>query len=81
MADRNIRDYGLPEVTANVIGPPTLGEKLEIECPNCKGKTVFSISVQMAKTPLMRGTNQVGTYLGCAACPWASPMGIVTVAG
>jgi len=75
---KNPRDYGFgdaPEVT----GVPTVGEKLSEKCPNCGCGTVFMIEVEVAHpSPMLRrpdGPHKVvGRYVGCPACPWASPM-------
>ena len=75
---KNPREYGLGDPT--VVGPPRLGphmEDAEALCPYCKGHTLFGISIDVIDKRL-RGGKGVGKYLGCAACPYASPM--VTVA-
>jgi hypothetical protein len=80
----NPRDYGLgtPETTS----VPRLawnGEKgdrqrldcyvLTNPCPNCGGLTLFTINVDV-KLKRLHGGRGTGCYLGCAACPYASPM-------
>jgi len=46
-------------------------------CPSCECKTVYSIKVVMVNVPILSGGRGLGSYIGCAACPWASPMVIV----
>lgn len=77
----NLRDYGLG-AAAKPTGKPCatplpadVQARLEREggCPNCGGvSTVFEISVG-AEHPLLTGGEGITTYMGCAACPWASP--------
>ena len=72
------RDYGYgdsPEPT----GPPEIKSgPLDESCPNCEGKTLFMLEVTVPNNPLMAGMlgskEGVGVYMGCAACPYASPM-------
>lgn len=59
-----MRDYGLPDPEVN--GTPTW-EAANINCPNC-GARVCRVSVPVTKP--MEG---ICRYLGCPACPWASP--------
>jgi formate dehydrogenase maturation protein FdhE len=72
---KNIRDYGLGDAD-KVTGVPhatKLPQGDAQACPNCGGEdTVFMITVEVEHKQL-RGGAGVGTYLGCAACPWASP--------
>lgn len=42
-------------------------------CPRCQCKTLFEIEVDVEDSRL-RGGKGVGLYIGCPACPWASPM-------
>jgi hypothetical protein len=70
---RNLRDYGLPN-PAQVIGTPTWTEAdaTAPACPNCGGKlAAVTVKVEM---PMLRGGKGTGRYLGCPACPFASPM-------
>ncbi len=67
----SLRDYGLPKSTP--AGTPTW-EPLEEgapTCPNCGGK-VCRVQVRV-KMELLSGGVGLSTYLGCPACPWASP--------
>lgn len=79
---KNLRDHGFGD-SPKVIGVPSVGEKLNEKCPNCGCQTLFGIEVKvMNPSPLLRLPKEpheiVGTYVGCPACPWASPM--ITVA-
>ena len=70
----SLRDYGLPD--SEVVGRPFA--KLaspQTTCPNCGCEQVMTITVRV-KQPLLRGGAGSGYYLGCPACPWASPMGM-----
>jgi hypothetical protein len=78
MSEDNIRDYGLG--ATNVSGRPRVIEKLnipkeeckdEVCCPNCQCETLYEIEVDVTSAGGMgAGT---GKYIGCPACPWASP--------
>lgn len=67
-----MRDWGMANL--NVVGPPRLGEHIDEECANCKGKTLFKIEIDVTEPLLKHGGIGIGRYIGCAACPWASPM-------
>lgn len=79
------RNYGgiNPHEVADVGRPKITGELCDQECPNCGCSKLFTIVVKLdGKQGNLLGTmlgtdNLTGTYLGCAACPWASQMGIV----
>jgi len=60
----SLRDYGLPN--PEVSGTPTWNATEE-KCPNCGAKLCF-VEVDVVKP--MEG---VCRYMGCPACPWASP--------
>lgn len=70
----SLRNYGLPNVTP--IGKPTWKKAVPLGghdplCPNC-GAWLCEIEV-LVKTPLVRGGEGLCRYLGCPACPFASP--------
>lgn len=67
----DLRDYGLPPA-GKPTGIPTW-KKLDepLPCPNCGGELV-EVSVPVAH-PLLKGGQGITTYLGCPACPFASP--------
>lgn len=72
------RDHGLGSA-AKANGTPRVTGQLNEQCPHCGCDRVYSIEVEIADPPptLRRppGPHRViGRYLGCAACPWASPM-------
>lgn len=73
-----MRDYGLSK--PKTISPPRIVAPVEKEaCPHCKGVTLFEIEIDVAVALLKHGGIGVGRYLGCAACPYASPMFIAAV--
>jgi DNA-directed RNA polymerase subunit RPC12/RpoP len=76
MKDFN-RDYGLPNSS------PTSAPKAEpiedqdgLVCPNCGCAQLMKVTVE-ADQKLLKGGKGIGTYIGCPACPFASPMMIV----
>lgn len=79
----NLRDYGLGDSTEAVRGKPrakivddpeVLAQIAETGgCPHCGCETIMEVEVDV-ENPQLRGGKGVGTYLSCAACPWASPM-------
>ncbi len=66
---KSLRDYGLPDPD-EVLGTPTW-DGSELPCPNC-GAKLCHVSVAVAMKSL-RGGRGVSSYLGCPACPYASP--------
>jgi hypothetical protein len=72
---RKLRDYGLGDSTQHVRGVPIIKGKAEglPACPNCGCETTFEIEVNV-EHHLLRGNKGIGTYVGCAACPMATPM-------
>lgn len=78
MSDKsNLRDYGL--TNSEVVGTPTW-QRTEpaLPCPNCGG---LLCEVKVAVThSLLRGNVGTSTYLGCPACPYASPALVVAAA-
>ncbi len=75
-----IRDYGYGDSTPYLDGAPRVkGVAKPIEgvspvCPNCGCEILYEIEVDLKGYPLLKRGKQVGLYLGCPACPWASPM-------
>jgi hypothetical protein len=75
-----LRSYGMSN-SCTPVGAPRIrksGEKRtaptkDIECPHCKCEQLFEIEVDV-EGPYLNGGAGVGYYMGCAACPWASPM-------
>ena len=71
----SLRDYGMGSVGETVGKPtwkPAEGPDGELpECPNC-GSLVCEVEVRV-ENPLLKGGEGRAIYLGCPACPWASP--------
>lgn len=72
---KNLRDYGLPNMDPSGT-PKATAVKDDSPCPNC-GCQLMEVRVPV-KSELLRGGRGVGIYLGCPACPWASPMTAVS---
>ena len=83
MPTNNLREYGLGSV-GEPLGKPK-AEHLDPEthdvvvngggCPNCGCEDVMQIKLKVRARPLVgEGTC---SYLGCPACPWASPALVV----
>ena len=64
-----MRDYGLPDPD-EVTGTPDW-EGTDMPCPNC-GAKLCTVKVTVNHKQL-RGGKGLSTYLGCPACPYASP--------
>ena len=73
MNDKNLRDHGYPDVGDTPSGTPTAEPAgKDTPCPNC-GCHLMLVTVSM-NNKLVKGGKGVGRYLGCPACPFASPM-------
>jgi len=72
------RDYGLPDgkPTSTPVAKPAPEKVAKEGCPNCGCKQLMEISLSLEQ-PLLKGGKGKGTYLGCPACPFASPMMMV----
>lgn len=71
---KNLRDHGLGEAIqpeADAIPTARPFDHPEAACPNC-GCRIFEIEV-LVKSEILFGGEGVSKYLGCPACPWASP--------
>lgn len=74
-----LRDHGFGD-SPKVAGVPTVGERVPGGiCWHCGCVTVFEIEIEVASPPpMLRRPSEphrvVGRYVGCPACPWASPM-------
>lgn len=71
MAD--IREYGLGDIRTD--GPPRV-KRLTQElpaCPNCGCASMAELEVNVVDARLKSGKG-IGRYIGCPACPFASPM-------
>ena len=71
----NTRNHGYPDFGEKPTGIPVVKGQVPIgnTCPNCGCESLFSIEVPMDH-PKLKGGKGIGTYVGCPACPWASPM-------
>jgi hypothetical protein len=76
------RDHGMHDPGAEVAGRPVarpldeaMQKRVDAEggCPNCGCREVMEITIPM-NNPRLKGGMGRGRYLGCPACPWASPM-------
>lgn len=67
------REHGLGPA-GEPLGPPRAAPAPDnvTPCPNCGCPTLFTIEVDVTH-PLVRNSKGVSTYIGCPACPWASP--------
>ncbi len=72
MTKRSLRDYGLPDPTP-VEGavPSWKPAPAGTACPNCGG--LLCEVMLLVDMPQLRGGRGMCTYLGCPACPYASP--------
>ncbi len=74
------RDHGLIDLTRYLKGVPRVKAKaqpilgVEPVCLNCGCQSIYEIEVELENVPSLKPGKQLGTYLGCPACPWASPM-------
>lgn len=73
---RSVREYGygssqefvksIPRVVSKADGVPA--------CPNCGCETLYDIELEV-QHPMLAGDGKgKGRYIGCPACPFASPM-------
>ena len=75
-----LRSYGMNSSCTPTGAPRIRGSSetrtapsVDTECPHCKCEKLFEIEVDV-DGPALAGGSGVGYYMGCAACPWASPM-------
>lgn len=75
------RDHGRPDC-GEPVGPPKVSPAPPGAgpCPNCKCDTVFLIEVEVKVSEPMnrllageKSKTGIAVYMGCPACPWASP--------
>lgn len=73
----NPRDYGYGD-SPDPKEPPVERGKVEESCPNCGGQTMHMIEAVFDDSPkfgtLQGSGDVVGFYVGCSACPFATPM-------
>jgi hypothetical protein len=67
---KSLRSYGRPEPDPDGV-PEWKRTEPPVHCPNCGGE-VAEIRVRV-KLDLLKGGKGTALYLGCPACPWASP--------
>ena len=72
----HVRNYfGGPDNRKYVVGPPkVIGPGPDISCPNCGCLDMKHIEVRLEGLTLLKGGKGIGYYVGCPACPFASPM-------
>lgn len=76
---RSPRDHGYGD-RPTVVGAPVIGARVPAgSCPHCRCATVFEVEVEVGNpSPRLRRPMEphrvLGRYIGCPACPWASPM-------
>lgn len=76
---RNIRDYGYgnPHEQGTVSNPHVIEKATDLpKCPNCGCPDLYWIEVDLTNR-LLAGGAGIGRYVGCPACPFASPMVMV----
>ena len=67
----NLRDHGLGK-SGKPTGSPTWAKAEDApDCPNC-GASLCDVAVPVDH-PMLKGGKGVSRYLGCPACPFASP--------
>jgi len=64
----SLRDYGLPNPTP--VGTPTW-KAVGVTCPHCQA-ALCEVTLKVTM-PQLRGGEGICVYLGCPACPYASP--------
>ena len=69
----SVRDYGMVDPTPFVRGAPRITGEAIGPCPHCKCPTLYHVQVNV-EMPMLKTGKGIGEYVGCAACPWASPM-------
>lgn len=57
-----------------VVGTPKILTTVPEPCPNCGCKPLSLIQVTLEGHPAFEGQRARGNYIGCPACPYASPM-------
>ena len=70
------RDHGYGDSPRAIGTPVVVSEGPPQGCPNCGCKKVFQIAVTIEAPMFLRvpeNCEACSTYIGCPACPWASP--------
>ena len=75
----NVRNYGLPDSdpTSVPVAKPAPANIRKVGCHLCGCKELMEITVEVEQ-PLLKSGTGTGTYLGCPACPFASPMIVIS---
>ena len=76
--EKGTREYGLPKPKVKGV-PFAKPANIAEGCPGCGCKQLMTIEIDVEQE-LVRGNDGVGTYIGCPACTFASPMIIVSKA-
>ena len=72
------RDYGLG-YSGEPLGAPTWRKAdIPLDCPECRAQ-LCEVKVRVSH-PQLKGGKGVSTYMGCPACPYASPA-LISAAG
>ena len=74
---RDLRDHGYGDVATPDGVPVAVVTNQDMPCPNCECQ-LLQVTLKV-KNPKLKGGKGTGMYLGCPACPYASPM--LTTAG
>jgi|TARA_A100001518_G_C1207997_1_gene50654 hypothetical protein len=79
----SLRNHGFGGDVPEVTGVPVASTSLDAStsavhesgqpCPNCSCKELMQIVIPVRHERLT-GRRGTGFYVGCPACPWASPM-------
>lgn len=69
---KGLRNYGMPDCGEPLKPPKATVISTRMMCPNCGCTNVMSVEV-LVSNKLLRGGVGLASYLGCPACPWASP--------
>lgn len=72
--------YNSGDTTKLVVGAPRVkGPATEMgACPHCACATLYDIVVDVV-SPILSSGKGIGVYVGCPACPFASPMLMISV--
>ena len=67
----SVRDYGLPNSKVTGVPKAKMSDKDLPPCPNCGCNELMEVEVSVEQS--LVGGPATSKYLGCPACPWASP--------
>ena len=82
MTATSLRDYGLPNHANENVSTPRARplDDHSAVCPHCGCRQIQEVTVYVVNVENLKGNRGIGRYLGCPACPWASPMVITATA-